>query len=210
MGKIVFCFFSLLLLPMTVMAQASKLSYQKPRVTRSLVMARLKGTPFKFPASFKLSPPVGSDDDTAIILHKEYESGIFLIIPSVGFKRDEVIEKVKSLALERLLPKESKQFAWKPVSEVVKLSKHDRKFGSTMGFNGQTRFIIEWHHLQFEKKDYFVGNFTVLDRGKEAEEGFKKGYGGMSVIAVEASIILLNSVTGEKVEMGKLEGTPAK
>jgi hypothetical protein len=209
-GKIVFSFFSLLLLHVTAIAQSSKSSFQQPSSASPLVAATLKGTPYKFPATFKLSLPVKQDDDTSIILHREYESGIFLACPNAGFNRDETIEKIKGLALERLLPKESKQFAWKSVAEVVKLSKYDRKFGSLMGFNGQTRFIIEWHHIQFKKRDFLIGNFTVLGRGKEAEEGFKQGYGGMSLIAAEAAISLLNSITGEKVDMGKLGGTPTK
>ncbi len=209
-GKIAFSFFSLLLLHVTVIAQSSKSSFQQKSSAAPLVAATLKGTPYKFPATFKLSLPVKQDDDTAIILHREYESGIFLSSPNAGFNRDEAIEKIKSLAIERLLPKESKQFAWKALAEVVKLSKYDRKFASLMGFNGQTRFIIEWHHIQFKKRNFLVGNFTVLGRGKEAEKGFKQGYGGMSVIAVEASITLLNSITGEKVDMGKLGGTPDK
>jgi hypothetical protein len=201
---------SVLLLQINVIARSSKSSSQKRTSSGKFAIGKLKDIPFKFPATFKLSMPLKANDDTAIILHKEFESGIFLAISPEAFRRDEVIEKVRSLAIDRLLPKESKQFQWKRLEEVVKLSKYELTFGNFVGFNGQTRFVFEWHHLRFKKKDFLVGNFTVLERGKEAEEGFKQGYGGMSVLAVEASIALMNSITGEKIEAGMPGGPPAK
>ncbi|HYG78979.1 MAG TPA: hypothetical protein VD861_01250 [Pyrinomonadaceae bacterium] len=154
---------------------------------------------FACPEGFKSLPAV-PDPKVALFFHKEYGLGLFVAAPDPGFDERKYASGVAQIALGKFFPKESQSYSWRPLNYSDTVSKHEAGGGMLKGFNGNSAVIVKYRRVKADGKDFLVGYAAEIERGKEAKRFFEgEGYAD-SMPGCNASVEIIYSVTGEKVD----------
>jgi len=156
-------------------------------------------TAFVCPKGFK-PLPVESEQKFSLLFRKEYGLGLFVASPESGFDEQKFMSDVTKTILVKIFPKELQSFAWKPLRFSGAVSKFEVGGGMAQGFNGTLSVLVKYRHLKFKDKDILVGYVAEFGRGAEAKESFERGLGGDSMPACNASVEVIYSITGEKID----------
>lgn len=166
---------------------------------RGKTSCQIGETKFACPKYFKLLS-VNPDHSIAIFTQKKYGVGLFVASPQPGLNEDQLISDLAKTILAKLFPKEPQMTSWKAIPMSDRASKFEVGGGIAQGFNGNLSVLVKYRHLRFNGKDFFVGYASEFGRGPAARESFERGLGGDSMPGCNASVEIIHSITGEKVD----------
>ncbi len=159
----------------------------------------LNGVKFQTHSNYQTRKVFKLPDNTKVFFHQHYNHGVFVVVPKGKFDAEKLIEVLRGSLLADYLPKESQEFEWKSdTGWVEKASKHDVKQVKLMGFNGESRVMLEYHQIDYQKKSVLVGYYYLMDKGAKAKTAFQRGLGGGNGAAGAACGQIISSITNEK------------
>jgi hypothetical protein len=159
----------------------------------------VNGMRFSRPAGYAVLPG-STDPDTVFLFDKKYKEGLFLHIAASPLDERKVLENLIKTGLTKFYPKESQDYVWKPQNGLKKLSKFEVLSGKAQAYNKSHLIIVEYRHIVFGEKHILLGNIFELEHGKEAEAAFNRQAEAESMGACNASVEIIYSLTGEKID----------
>jgi hypothetical protein len=157
---------------------------------------------FVCPKGFK---PLSADSKQplALFFRKQYGLGLFVASPEAGFDEQRFMTDLTKTTLAKMFPKESQTYSWKPINFSDWVSKFEVGGGMVLGFNGSLSVLIKYRHIRVKGKEVIVGYAAEFGRGAEAKESFERSSGGDSAPGCIASVEVIYSITGEKIDEKK-------
>ena len=159
----------------------------------------INGITYQIYSDYKLKQVTNVSADSHVLFHQKDNHGVFVIVPNSKFDLEQRIENLRIGLMADFLPNESQEFSWKPdKARAEKAGKYDVKQGKQIGFNGESRVLLEFHQIDYQNKSFIVGYYYVMDKGARAKAGFESGLGGGNGAAGAACETIISSVTNEK------------
>lgn len=168
---------------------------------RSNSTLELNGVRFTIPSGLVQIGSITSSE-VIFLFRKEGKEGTFISVPSASFDEDELANRLLKGALEVYFPKELKEYRWRPVSELPKVSRFETRNGQTQGFNKNTLIAFQYRRIVFQGNNLLIGDIYEIARGKDAEERIKTGSKTISMRACDTDARIIYSITGEKYDEG--------
>jgi hypothetical protein len=134
---------------------------------------------------------------------KKYKNGMVVTAPTVPFVEQDVIDSLMKVSLRTFFPGETQPYVWKSPNQLQKVSKFEVGDFLGKGFNKSSLLVFECRHVVFDKRDVFVGTIYEARKGKRAEEMFNGEGTVMSMTTCGASVEIIYSFTGEKIDPDK-------
>lgn len=172
------------------------------RQTSKRALCSVGDIAFICPKGFKLLPAEPGLKMT-LFFRKEYDLGLFVASPDPGFDEGKYMSDVAKTALAKFFPKEPQTYSWKPVNYSDSISKYEIGGGMVKAFNGNLGVIMKYRRVKAMGKDFFVGYIAEIEKGGEARAFFDRDGYADSMPGCNASVEVIYSVTGEKMDEDK-------
>ncbi|HMV46455.1 MAG TPA: hypothetical protein PLD20_15395 [Blastocatellia bacterium] len=187
-----FCFFSLFAI-FTVVANAQ----YKPK--KDDPQCRLGDLRFQYPPYFILKSVKGEENKTIFLKHKDGEEHLFVSLLDSSASLGQAVENIREKLVAEVFPNGSENFRWKKVENVFwgYSGEYDAKQEKWQGFNGQKRFLLEYHLLNYRKKNILVGYAFVMnsESAVSAKAAFDKNLDAGSGTAGAGCSTVISSIT---------------
>jgi hypothetical protein len=173
---------------------------QGPGERPSKVTHELKDVSFQSSDRYKAKVVKGLPAGAVVLIHEDGEDAVFVVFPAKKSPASTLVEGLRTSLVADWLPNESQEFRWKePKGDYVqKAGKFDVSRGKVMGFNGESRVMLEYHQISHEGKDVLVGYYYTMDKGAQAKAAFASGMGGGNGRAGNECATIISSITKEK------------
>jgi hypothetical protein len=160
----------------------------------------LNGASFQTTARYEERNIKNLPPNTMVFAPGAGDEAVFIVVPGEKTVASDLITQLRKAALADLLPNEPQKFEWKSQDNdyIQKAGKYDVDRGKVMGFNGESRVMIEYHQISHKNKDIIVGYYYVMDKGARAGAAFARGLGGGNGAAGNECASVVSSITGEK------------
>lgn len=161
----------------------------------------LSGVKFKSSAKYKQREAKDLPINAMLLVNRERaDEAVFVIVPKARQSLPASVESIRDALAIGLLPNESTHYQWRLLEKpyVVAAGKFDVDRGQMMGFNGQSRLLLEYHLVQFQNQEIIVGYLFVADKSERAAWSFQKSIGGGNGSAGNECSIIVRSITGEE------------
>jgi hypothetical protein len=166
----------------------------------SQVTHKLKGISFQSSDQYKPKVVKGVPAGTMVLVHEDGGDAVFVTVFSEKTPANKLVEELSASLLAGWLPGEPQKFQWKEPrgGYVQKAGRFDVSRGKVMGFNGESRVMLEYHHINYQGKDVLVGYYYTMDKGAQAKAAFNSGMGGGNGRAGSECATIISSITKEK------------
>lgn len=153
---------------------------------------------------------LSKDEASGLLLFKDTDLkalGFFVVAKSVAADKNQVINDAKKALLQKLFPKQSQNYIWKPINvlffgEGKPLSKFDVSFGAEKGYNKTQLVFFSFRQIKFKERDIFVGYIYEHPSRMNAKEGFEGNFDDSLYNSCITQVNLVYSITGEKIVKG--------
>jgi hypothetical protein len=128
---------------------------------------------------------------------------LFVALPKTGLSDAEFVNEIAKVALLRLFPRTSQNFAWKDLKYDKPVSKFETGSGTVQGFNGSKGVLVKYRHLKTTSAEVLIGYVADFGEGKEAREVFDRNLGADTIATLDgcsASVEVIYSITHEKLD----------
>jgi hypothetical protein len=162
----------------------------------------LKGVVFTLPLRYvKVAGEAG--ENLFSLYDKTHKEGMVVTVPTGPFVEQDVRDSLVKASLRTFFPKASQPYVWKSGSPLQKVSKFEVGDFLGKGFNQSSLLVFECRHIVFDQKDVFVATIFEARKGKPAKEMFNGESTAMSMTTCSASVEIIYSFTGEKIDPDK-------
>ncbi|MCA1624926.1 MAG: hypothetical protein LC768_01850 [Acidobacteria bacterium] len=147
------------------------------------------------------------DETSGLLLFKDSDLkslGFFVIAKSAVADKNQVINDAKKALLQKLFPKQSQNYIWKPINITFfgkdkPMSKFDVSFGAEKGYNQTQLIFFNFRQVNFKERDVFIGYIYEHPSGINAKKGFEGNFDDSLYNSCIAQVELVYSITGEKI-----------
>jgi hypothetical protein len=173
---------------------------QGPGQKPTKVVRKLQSLSFESSDRYRPRTVKGLPAAAMVLVHEDGEDAVFVAVAPKTSPAGMQVEELRKSLVADWLPNESQKFEWKqPRGDYVqKAGKFDVSRGKVMGFNGESRVMLEYHQISYEGKDVLVGYYYTMDKGAEAKAAFGSGMGGGNGRAGNECATIISSITKEK------------